>query len=233
MSPRLTYANVVSTLVLALVVTGGGVAVAGGVLKKNSVGSAQIRNGQVKTQDLAKNSVRGAKVADDSLTGADIREDTLDLPAPPAPPPASFVVVSPAGNEALPVPTEQTTVASLTITAPADGVVVVTAQAEFKATAAPNGYISVSVVPDGDESFQRYFDWDAGDTDAYYDQRQSLFASFTVEAGTHTYELTFEQLDAATTAMYYGAQLMAQWTAAAEPEILRPGSRRGTARPNG
>ena len=73
---RLTYANVVSTLALVVAVTGGGAAVAAG-LAKNSVGSPQIKNGQVKAADLAGNAVTSAKVKDNSLTGADISEDTL------------------------------------------------------------------------------------------------------------------------------------------------------------
>ena len=59
-----------------------------GALKKNSVKSKQIKNGEVKTDDLgdlavtmaklAQNAVGSANVVDDGLTGADIDEGQLD-----------------------------------------------------------------------------------------------------------------------------------------------------------
>jgi hypothetical protein len=63
----LSYANVVSTLALFLVLTGG-VVFAATKLKPNSVGSKQIKDGAVLSID----------VGDDSLTGQDIDEATLD-----------------------------------------------------------------------------------------------------------------------------------------------------------
>jgi hypothetical protein len=74
---RVTYANVVATLALFLVLGGGAYAVV--IAPKNSVVSKSIKNGQVKTRDLAANSVNGAKVAADSLTGADVNESSLRL----------------------------------------------------------------------------------------------------------------------------------------------------------
>lgn len=58
---RLTYANVVSTVALVIAVGGGG-AVAHAALAKNSVGSPQIKNGQVKTVDLGRNAVTTKKI---------------------------------------------------------------------------------------------------------------------------------------------------------------------------
>src|SRR4051812_16182099 len=52
---RLTFANVVS--VLALFIALGGSSYAAVTLRKNSVTSAQIKNGQVKNADLANNAV--------------------------------------------------------------------------------------------------------------------------------------------------------------------------------
>ncbi|GAB3247702.1 hypothetical protein [Nocardioides dilutus] len=72
---RLTYSNVVSTLCLTLVL-GGGVAVAAGI-PPNSVGSIQIKNGNVKTADLKNNAVKTAKVKDGTLTGADVADGSL------------------------------------------------------------------------------------------------------------------------------------------------------------
>ena len=63
--PRLTYANVVSTLCLFLLLGGG--AYAATKLPKNSVGTGQLK----------KNAVTGAKVKNGSLTGADVRVATL------------------------------------------------------------------------------------------------------------------------------------------------------------
>jgi hypothetical protein len=84
---RLTYANVVSTLCLFLLLGGG--AYAASELAKNSVGSKQIKNKSVKSKDLAKksvktknlkgNAVNGAKVQNDSLKGDDIDESTLSV----------------------------------------------------------------------------------------------------------------------------------------------------------
>jgi hypothetical protein len=62
---RLTYANVVSTICLFLLL--GGAAWAATALPKNSVGTKQLKNG----------AVTGAKVKDGSLTGADIKASTL------------------------------------------------------------------------------------------------------------------------------------------------------------
>lgn len=59
---HLTYANVMSTLAVFLVL-GGGVAAAVNKLPKNSVGTKQLK----------RNAVKGSKVADRSLSAADIR----------------------------------------------------------------------------------------------------------------------------------------------------------------
>ncbi len=66
MRSKLTYANVVSTLCLFLLL-GGGAAIAANALPKNSVGTKQIKNG----------AVTGKKVAANSLTGANLQLSTL------------------------------------------------------------------------------------------------------------------------------------------------------------
>jgi hypothetical protein len=83
---RLTYANVMSTLAVVLVLGGGG-AYAAVKLKKNSVTTPKIRKGAVTNpklaanavtgDKLAANAVTGGKVADASLSGADVDEATL------------------------------------------------------------------------------------------------------------------------------------------------------------
>jgi hypothetical protein len=77
MNPRkhLTYANVVSTICLFLLL--GGVAYAGTKLAKGSVGAEQLKAEAVTKAKLAANSVNGKKVVDGSLTGSDIDMSTL------------------------------------------------------------------------------------------------------------------------------------------------------------
>ena len=70
---RLTYANVMATVAVFIALGGGAYAIS---LQKNSVKSKHIKDGQVKSAD----------VADDDLIGTDIDEDTLQLRAGPAGP---------------------------------------------------------------------------------------------------------------------------------------------------
>lgn len=66
---RMSYANVVSTLCLFVLLGGG--AYAAVQLDKNSVKSKHLKNGGVKKRDLARGSVDSRKVVDGSLLGAD------------------------------------------------------------------------------------------------------------------------------------------------------------------
>ena len=70
---RLTYANVMATVAVFIALGGGAYALS---LDKNSVKSKHIKDGQVKSAD----------VADNDLIGTDIDEDTLQLRAGPAGP---------------------------------------------------------------------------------------------------------------------------------------------------
>jgi len=87
-SRRLTYANVVSTLGLFLVLTGGtAMAVNGSLPGQNTVGSADIIDNEVRSPDIADGrifnvdiggeTITGPKVKNDTLTGADVNESTL------------------------------------------------------------------------------------------------------------------------------------------------------------
>src|SRR4051812_36856412 len=67
---RLSYANVIATVALFMAL--GGVSYAATVAAKNSVRSSSIKNGQVKTADLAKNAVTSVKVKDGALAAADL-----------------------------------------------------------------------------------------------------------------------------------------------------------------
>jgi len=73
---RLTYANVMSSIAVFLVI-GGASALAATHLGKNSVGTKQLKNNAVTTAKIKKNAVTGAKVKDGSLTGADINLGTV------------------------------------------------------------------------------------------------------------------------------------------------------------
>src|SRR5215218_7806682 len=82
----ITYGNVTATIAVFLAMSG--VAAAVTLAPKNSVTSASIKDGEVKTPDvrggavtgakIAANSVGSGKVIDGSLTGADVRDDSLD-----------------------------------------------------------------------------------------------------------------------------------------------------------
>ena len=69
--PKLTYANVMVTI-LAFIVLGASGAYAASQLGKNSVGPKQLKKNSVTTAKIKKNAVTGAKVKDQSLTGKDI-----------------------------------------------------------------------------------------------------------------------------------------------------------------
>jgi len=65
---KLTYANVVSTLCLFLVL--GGVSYA--ALGRNSVGSREIKNDSIKARDVGSNAVNSAELAEGSVNSAEI-----------------------------------------------------------------------------------------------------------------------------------------------------------------
>jgi hypothetical protein len=73
--PRLTYANVVSTICLFVVLGGG--AYAAVQLPPKSVGTKQLKNKAVKRVKIAAKAVTGPKIAPDSVTGAKVKESTL------------------------------------------------------------------------------------------------------------------------------------------------------------
>jgi hypothetical protein len=65
--------NIVGYVAVFLALSGGAYALQG----KNTVDSGDIKKGQVKKSDLAKNAVRSPTVKDESLTGDDISEGSL------------------------------------------------------------------------------------------------------------------------------------------------------------
>lgn len=73
---RSTYANVMSSLAVFLVL-GGATAFAATHLGKNSVGTAQLKPGAVTTAKLRSHAVDGSKIADGSITGSDIAPGSI------------------------------------------------------------------------------------------------------------------------------------------------------------
>ena len=79
--PNLTYANVMATIAVFLALGGGAYAAAtvgSSQIKKNAILSRHIKNGQVKTSDLAPNSVGGGKIIDGSLGSPDLAANSVD-----------------------------------------------------------------------------------------------------------------------------------------------------------
>ena len=73
---KLTYANVMSSLAVFLVL-GGATAFAATQLAKNSVGSAQLKPGAVTATKIRQHSVTGSKIADGTITGSDIAPKSI------------------------------------------------------------------------------------------------------------------------------------------------------------
>jgi hypothetical protein len=72
MRAHLTYANVVSTLCLFVLLGGSAYAIA-----RNSVGSREIRNNSVRSVDLRNNNVTSRDIRNRSLRGRDFRADSI------------------------------------------------------------------------------------------------------------------------------------------------------------
>ncbi len=73
---RLTYANVMSSIAVFLVV-GGATAFAAGHLGKNTVGTKQLKKNAVATAKIKKNAVTTAKIKKEAVTGAKIKLSSL------------------------------------------------------------------------------------------------------------------------------------------------------------
>ena len=79
---RLTYANVMSSIAVFLVL-GGASAVAANQLAKNSVGSKQLKSNAVTAAKIKANAVTSAKIQNEAVTGDKIKESSLG-PVPKA-----------------------------------------------------------------------------------------------------------------------------------------------------
>jgi hypothetical protein len=76
MPRQLTYANVMSSLAVFLVL-GGATAFAAQQLDKNSVGKKQLKNNAVTTAKIKKNAVTTAKIKSNAVTTAKIKNDAV------------------------------------------------------------------------------------------------------------------------------------------------------------
>jgi hypothetical protein len=74
---RITYANVMSSLAVFLVL-GGATAFAASGLGRNSVGSKQLKRNAVTGVKIKKGAVTGAKIKSGSITGTQIKSGSLD-----------------------------------------------------------------------------------------------------------------------------------------------------------
>jgi hypothetical protein len=74
---RLTYANVMSSMAVFLVL-GGASALAAGHLGKNTVGSKQLKKNAVTAAKIKKNAVTGAKLKKNAVTAAKIKASSVD-----------------------------------------------------------------------------------------------------------------------------------------------------------
>lgn len=189
-------------------------AVTGDKLAEAAVTGDKLADAAVTGDKLADDSVTGDQVADDSLTGDDIDESTLDLDLQAAP--GAIVVASTPSPQANLV-AGSNAMGSVVLDAPSAGVAMVTFQAEFNATA---GSRFLSVSPTRNASSIGHFDWDAGDIDGLFDQRQTGFAVVPVAAGSHTFAFSVtEERTSGGYSAYYGAQIAVQFfpTASAAP----------------
>lgn len=73
---RLTYANVMSSIAVFLVI-GGASALAASQLAKNSVGTKQLKKNAVTKAKIKNNAITTAKIKKDAVTGAKVKESTL------------------------------------------------------------------------------------------------------------------------------------------------------------
>jgi hypothetical protein len=69
---KMTYANVVATLALFLVLAGGTAFAARQMLPKNSVGSRQIKNGAITAAKIKNGVITGGKIAPKSIGGTQL-----------------------------------------------------------------------------------------------------------------------------------------------------------------
>lgn len=80
-SKRLTYANVMSTLAVFMVLGGGAAVASNHILPKNSVGTPQLKKNAVTKAKIKKNAIDSSRIRDGSLLAQDFKAG--HLPAGP------------------------------------------------------------------------------------------------------------------------------------------------------
>ena len=143
---RLTYANLMSTLAVFLVI-GGGAAMAAG-LGRDSVKSKQIKDGKVKTKDLANDAATGAKVAEGTLGTVPSASDATTLGGKTTADLAGSSAFDQDASVINPLPAAETNVAQATIATQSTGRVLASGVVEF----AGNGRVQCHIDIGGPDS---------------------------------------------------------------------------------
>lgn len=142
---------------------------------------------------IAANAVGTSEVTDNSLRA----QDLADEPAAKGSGPGSGTVPLSIGP-----------LTSLTITAPANGFLVLHGQATFNATSTGNAV--EWWVREGTTQLMTG-SWDAGDVDGWMDNMQSFQGIIPVSAGAHTYSLQAQHSGPGTPPTYFDARLVAMF----------------------
>jgi len=103
--PKLTYANVTSTLALFLALGGvswAAISVGTGQIRNNSIRTQDLRNDQIRSRDIRNRTIVNRDVLTNTLSGLQINENTLgrvpDAARLEGRDPSSFAVTCPAGT---------------------------------------------------------------------------------------------------------------------------------------
>ncbi len=183
---HLTYANVVSTLCLFILL--GGSAFAATRLSRNSVRSTHIKNGQVKRADLRASAVNSAKVGDASLLAQDFAPGQL-----PESVRSAF-----AADESLALVGVEGNALTTTINAPTSGYLFVSAGSDvFNFTT--QDFVTCRVRVNGDivAGSPRQIQLDGNGTENQ-EEDCATNGTLAVQAGTHTVDLEGAGLNANT-----------------------------------
>jgi hypothetical protein len=100
------------------------------------------------------------------------------------------LAASPSPASSIAIGTSYTTIASATASFPNSGYALLFGEASI-AGATASSWMSCRILEDA--VAKSYCFWDAGDTDPWYDQRQSMIATMPVTKGTHTYTMELYQ----------------------------------------